>query len=456
MFYFLFFLGLAISLTSMPNPLIYLPLGIFVGFSPLFILNQRTAGWRRFFINLAFSELFALALLVPLDAANLVYVFQDTFFLVLLFSGVALIHALMITFSAILSDKYGWNLSPLIFGAAWTILQLIMPMISFVLTFPLETALSPLPIIIQSARFFGPYFIVFFIISTNALIANAVLKNNKRIWGVSIATLLLVHSVNLGYGYLSLNSVGHLEAPAKIVVIQPDISSMDYALKERSKLFEKLLDNKLVDISKDALEKKPDIIIWPELSKDYVLQNDQYLAYLHKTITSKGPELLVGTSYKDYSDKKKKFNIAFILKSDGGTTEPYRKTRIFPFSETLWLSRGNEYKTLPSLTLLKNIGCMICLESIYPNVSRGLTRAGANVLVCISTDAAFGNSMIPYIHSQSMVIRAVENNMYGIHAGNTGPSIICDNKGRITTRIPYGKTAFATADIYMQAKGAVH
>ena len=456
MFFLLFFLGLVISLTSMPNPLIYLPLGIFVGFVPLFILNQRTAGWRRFFINFAFSELFALALLIPLDAANLVYVFQDTLFLVLLFSAVALIHALMITFSAILSDKYGWNLSPVIFGAAWTILQLIMPMISFVLTFPLETALSPLPIMIQSVKFSGPCFLVFLIIFTNALIANAIIQKDKRIWAVSIAALLIVHSINFGYGYFSLNSTERSEVPVKIVIIQPDISSKDYALKEHSKLFEKLLDNKLVDISKDALEKKPGLIIWPELSKDYVLQNDEYLGYLHRTITSKGPELLIGTSFIDYCDKRKKFNIAFILKSDGDTTEPYRKTRIFPFSETLWLSRGNEYKTLPSLTPLKNIGCMICLESIYPNVSRGLARAGANVLICISTDAAFGNSMIPYIHSQSMVFRAIENNMYGIHAGNTGPSIICDSKGRITTRIPYGKTAFATANIYMQARGAVH
>ena len=403
-------------------------------------------------MNLAFSELFAMALLIPLDAADLVYVFQDTLFLVLLFSAVALVHALMITFSAILSDKYGWNFSPLTFGAAWTILQFIMPMISFVLTFPLETALSPLPIMIQSSRYFGPYFIVFLIIFTNALIANAILKKDKKVWAVSIAVLLLVHSINLSYGYFSLNSADRTGTSVKIVIIQPDITSKDYALKEHSKLFEKLLDNKLVDLTKDALEKRPGLIIWPELSKDYVLQNDQYLEYLHKTITSKGPELLIGTSYIDYCDSRKKFNIAFILKSDGGTTEPYRKTRIFPFSETLWLSRGREYITLPSLTPLKSIGCMICLESIYPNVSRGLAASGANALICISTDAAFGNSMIPYIHAEAMVFRAVENNMYGIHTGNTGPSIICDNKGRITTRIPYGKTAFATALIYLRAR----
>jgi apolipoprotein N-acyltransferase len=47
-----------------------------------------------------------------------------------------------------------------------------------------------------------------------------------------------------------------------------------------------------------------------------------------------------------------------------------------------------------------------------------------------------------------MILRAVENNKYGIHVGNSGPSIICDNKGRVITQIPYGKTGYASAVVY--------
>jgi apolipoprotein N-acyltransferase len=129
-------------------------------------------------------------------------------------------------------------------------------------------------------------------------------------------------------------------------------------------------------------------------------------------------------------------------------TEPYRKNRTFPLFETQWVSRGKEYVTLPSSTPLKDVGCMICLESLCPQVARGLVRSGAKALVCISVDTSFGNSIVPYIHSASIVFRAIENNKYGIHVGNSGPSIICDNKGRIITRIPYGKTAHANAVIY--------
>jgi apolipoprotein N-acyltransferase len=444
----LFLLGLVISLASIPNPLIYLPLGILIGFVPLFIFNQRFSGWRSFLINIIFFELFAVCLLVPLDAGNLVYVFPATLFLIVILSIVAFTHALFLSFAGSLSGKYGWYRSPLFFGATSCMLQYFLSYIPFGITFPVETALAPFPIMIQSARVFGPYFVIFLIIFTNALLANAFVKNDKRTWTISLSILLLVHSVNFGYGCLSLNSSQDPGKPVNIAVIQMNITSKDYELKERNKFFEKIMDKKLISLSMDALDKRPDLIIWPELSGDFILQNDEYLSCLHKNITSKGAELLIGTTYIDYCENKKKYNIAFILKTDGDMTEPYRKTKIFPFFETQWLSRGNEYVTLPSSTALKNIGCMICLESIYPQIARGLARSGAKALVCISTDTAFGNSMIPYIHSTSMVFRAIENNMYGIHVGNTGPSIICDNMGRIITQIPYGKTAYANAVVY--------
>jgi apolipoprotein N-acyltransferase len=209
-----------------------------------------------------------------------------------------------------------------------------------------------------------------------------------------------------------------------------------------------MLSGKLVDLSRESLKKSPKLIIWPELSGDYILQSDDYLNYLHKNITSKGVELLIGTTYIDYCDQRKKYNIAFILKTDGDMTEPYKKNRTFPLFETQWASRGKKYVTLPSSTPLKDVGCMICLESLFPQIARGLVRSGAKALVCISVDTSFGNSMIPYIHSASMVFRAVENNKYGIHIGNSGPSLICDNKGRIITQIPYSKTAYANALIY--------
>ena len=432
----------------MPNPLIHLPFGIFFGFIPLFMLDQERFGWRRFLINLIFSEIFAMALLIPADAFKLSFLFLDTFWIISIFMIIGFIYAISFSLASFLSDKYGWNFSPAFFGLCWILAQYILTNMPFALPFPIETALATFPIMIQSAKILGPYFMAFLIIFTNALLANAFLKKDRAIWGVSILILFIMHSINIGYGYASLNSNPQLGEPVKIAIIQTNLTLRDFALKERSKTFKNLCDRKLVDISADSLKGRPELMIWPESSGEFILQNDGRLSFLHNNITSKGTELLIGTSYVDYCDQKKKYNIAFILKTDGDTTEPYRKNRIFPLFETRWVSRGKEYMALPSSTPLKDVGCMICLESLCPQVARGLVRSGAKALVCISVDTSFGNSMVPYIHSASMILRAVENNRYGIHVGNSGPSIICDNKGRVITQIPYGKTAYASAVIY--------
>jgi apolipoprotein N-acyltransferase len=361
---------------------------------------------------------------------------------------IGFIYTLSFTLASYLSDKYGWNISPIFFGLCWIAAQYVLTITPFAFPFPIETALATFPIMIQSARVLGPYFIAFLIISTNALLANALFKKDRRIWAISIAILLVLHIMNMGYGSWSLGQPSKIGEPVKIAIIQTNLSLKDFALKEQSGLFNKILNKKLIDVTKDSLKRSPQLIIWPELSGDFILQNDDYLSYLHKSVTSKGAELLIGTTYIDYCNYRNKYNIAFILKTDGDMTEPYRKNRPFPLFETQWASRGKRSMTLPSATPLKNVGCMICLESISPQIAKGLVCSGAKVLVCISVDTSFGNSMVPYIHSASMILRAVENNKYGIHVGNSGPSIICDNKGRVITQIPYGKTAYANAVVY--------
>ncbi|MFC1559669.1 nitrilase-related carbon-nitrogen hydrolase [Candidatus Margulisiibacteriota bacterium] len=193
--------------------------------------------------------------------------------------------------------------------------------------------------------------------------------------------------------------------------------------------------------------KKPKLIVWPELSGNFILQDDAYLSYLHKQITSKGAELLLGTSYIDYSHNKNIFNIAFILMENSDATEKYRKQKIFPFSETEDYSSGKKTLTLSSRSGLGRVGVMICLESLYPDVAKNLVKEGAGILCLISADTSFGNSSIPYLHSKLIALRAVENNRYAIHVGNSGPSTVADNKGRIILEIPYGEIAYGCVDV---------
>jgi apolipoprotein N-acyltransferase len=277
--------------------------------------------------------------------------------------------------------------------------------------------------------------------------ANIIYLRSKNYLTISIAILLSINILNIAYGSYCLYSGSSVNKSGTVAIIQPNITSREYYLKQNNRLFNKLVKNRLLELTRKAINGNPKLIIWPELAGEYILQNDEYLGYLHKTITSKGVDLLIGTSYIDYMEDRKEYNIAFLLRSNGTTTDPHRKMAIFPFVEAQRYSNGGKPTNLPSSYAFGNIGPMICLESTYPQIARKLVEAGATLLISISTDASFGNSMIPYIHSAQIVFRAIENNKYAIHAGNTGPSIVCDNKGRVLTYIPFGKTAIGFVSI---------
>jgi apolipoprotein N-acyltransferase len=442
----LLLIGAAVSLLSIPNPLVHLPFGIIFGFIPLFIVNYLERGLKRFRLNFLFFEIIALALLFPLNANKLIYS-PNYLLIIMVFTIIAAAYSINFSICANLSDVFSWDYSPLVFGISWFITQKLLSTFPFTFTFPIELSLYNYPIIIQSAKCLGGQGIGAIIIFINSLFALALIRSSMKTT-IIVATILIVIIVSdLTFGYISMNTGLRPDRSIKVAMIQSNKSVMEYYMSSASPLFRNHCNMKLISITEQAMFLKPDIIIWPECSKDYVLQNDEYLNYLYRDITSKGPGLLIGTNYIDRPIKKK-YNIAFILQNDGNIKEVYKKDRLVPFVEAQAYS---SYKNSLPLSLnlpIKKIGTMICLESVYPQISKRLAKNGAEILICISTDASFGNSMIPYMHAASMVFRAIENNRYAVHVGNTGPSLACDNKGRLLTYIPYGRTAFGIAKAY--------
>jgi apolipoprotein N-acyltransferase len=85
------------------------------------------------------------------------------------------------------------------------------------------------------------------------------------------------------------------------------------------------------------------------------------------------------------------------------------------------------------------LGCLICFEDIFPDISRHFVEKGANVLVNITNDAWFGFTGAPYQHAESSVFRAVENRTNVVRAANTGLSCFIDQKGLVTAKVSSGK-----------------
>jgi apolipoprotein N-acyltransferase len=61
------------------------------------------------------------------------------------------------------------------------------------------------------------------------------------------------------------------------------------------------------------------------------------------------------------------------------------------------------------------------------------------IIINISNDGWFGNSLGPYQHLQITQIRALEFNRYILRAANTGLSAVINNYGEIIEYIPINK-----------------
>ena len=83
----------------------------------------------------------------------------------------------------------------------------------------------------------------------------------------------------------------------------------------------------------------------------------------------------------------------------------------------------------------ERIAITICYEDVFGAEQLGFFD-NASLLVNISNDAWFGNSIAPHQHLQIARFRAAEVGRYLLRATNTGVSAIIDPRGRVIARSP--------------------
>jgi apolipoprotein N-acyltransferase len=81
------------------------------------------------------------------------------------------------------------------------------------------------------------------------------------------------------------------------------------------------------------------------------------------------------------------------------------------------------------------VGVLICLESVYPEIGRTLTAAGAELLVVISNDAGFGRSPIAHHMTNRAIVQAVENGRWLLRVGQAGITTLIDPTGAMHGRL---------------------
>lgn len=190
-----------------------------------------------------------------------------------------------------------------------------------------------------------------------------------------------------------------------------------------------------------------DWVIWPEaaiplLYHEALADLESLAEQANKTDTV----FITGILYDD-RDKQEYYNSILAIGKGSGITF---KTRLVPFGEYVpferWLRGLIEFFNLPTSIIHPGptymqglqakdvtIAPSICYEVVYPDLVAE-RAAKADVLLTVSNDAWFGNSIGPLQHFEMAQMRALETGRYMVRSTNNGVSGIIDPKGQIVVK----------------------
>ena len=267
---------------------------------------------------------------------------------------------------------------------------------------------------------------------------------NKAFFAPALATLLVII-----YGFWRMNQFEAISGESqKIVLVQGNIPIEE---KHSSQSFRANIETYL-SLGDAYVETNP-LIIWPETVIMNALPADR-LTGLKIPLLPTGPKWLIGSITGDSEGNY--YNSAIAVGEDAKATDVYHKLILMPFGEYMpfakkypWLldvahmegelSPGKDVKVLnyaasensPEL----KVAPLICYEDIVSDLARRATQNGANLLVNITNDAWFGDSVAPYQHNLLASFRAIENRRFLIRATNTGLSAVIAPTGKTVSQL---------------------
>jgi apolipoprotein N-acyltransferase len=269
-----------------------------------------------------------------------------------------------------------------------------------------------------------------------------IVYSNNKIFYVSAAILII--------SLLPFSPADETKDGIKVSIVQP---ASDPFLKYEDNYYLKIEDNlnKLIDtVSKDS-----ELVVLPEAELPYSQNSIRFIDFLKNTEISE--KIILGV-WK-YDDAKL-YNAIFSPRYN----ETYKKIHLVPFGEYIPFIEGLRgiinFFDLPmsnvshgsqlqeNIRILDNIpiSSPICFDIAFPNTVRKMNKSSL-LMINVSNDTWFGNSIGPYHHLSIARVRSIENNRYTIRATNDGISAIISNKGTIVTLLDKGKSGILEGNV---------
>ncbi len=249
------------------------------------------------------------------------------------------------------------------------------------------------------------------------------------------------HSINLNQ-----KQIINIENTINVKAVSPNFK-LEYGLNLKD-IEERL--KKLIRYS-DPINDIDTLFIWPEgVFSGYSFKELLSLKKIFSNNFSNNHYVLFGIHRLD--EKKKGFyNSLVLVDNEMKIVQEYEKQKLVPFGEFLPLEsilskiglkkiteghgsflRGEKINNLNFGEL--NILPLICYEIIFTNLVQS-SNQNSNLIVNISEDGWFGNSIGPSQHFAKTIFRAIENNTFLVRSANKGISAIVNNKGEVVKRL---------------------
>ena len=270
---------------------------------------------------------------------------------------------------------------------------------------------------------------------------------------------LIIFIVNYSYGIFKLKNTNHqFDSKINVKIISPNFSLKDYNTQsEESQL------KRLIKIS-DPQKNKKTLFIWPEgiFYESYINDIKKYKSLFEDKFDENHLIILGINNFAiiDGTDEQKYFNSLVVLDHKLEVLSLYNKVYLVPFGEFLpfekFLSKfgfkkiTSGYNSFSSGDIRSIINLesgfdeklilpLICYEIIYPGKIKKKNQL-PDLIINISEDAWFGQSIGPYQHFAKAIYRSIEEGVFIARSANKGISAFIDPNGRVLKSLNTGES----------------
>ncbi|MEE9549541.1 MAG: apolipoprotein N-acyltransferase [Candidatus Binatia bacterium] len=382
------------------------------------------------------------------------------FLLFSLYSGLAL------AFFSLFVHRFGLGPLSLFPPLFWVAIEFWFP---FLFPWHLANSQATLLSLIQSADLVGPYGTSFLLVWANTVlfkIAEALLAPpGDRKFPVREAVVVAMALVGvLFYGHFQLRAISTRIKSADSLTLAAVQGNVSIRKKGNITYMESNLES-----YKELTRKTQGVtlVIWPESAVDAFIPEDlkqlapEDLAWQ----ASENSFFVFGVrSFRGNPSRPDNFfNSAFLADAKGRILGRYHKQVLLAFGEYIPFSAvlsklpgmppiggftpGIGPRTLDISPTIK-LAPLICYEDLMPRVARRfVAESGATLLLNLTNDAWFGNTVAPWQHARTAKWRAIETRRTLVRATNTGVTTVINPRGEILESLPVFSSGVLTADV---------